>query len=346
MGTNDRPTMHDVAAAAGVSLKTVSRVVNAEAGVRSDTASRVWAAIQALGYRRNDLAAGLRSGGRTALVGLVIGDLANPFYAAIARSVEQRADVGKSVLITGSSDEEPEREEQVIGRLLARQPDGLLVVPATGSQRYLAEDVRRGLNVVFLDRPPHGLVADTVLFDNAGGARAAVAHLASQGYERIAMVGERPSLYTARERLKGYQEGLAAAGLPYDDSLVRLGPHDAAAAATATAELLTRATPPDAIFTENNRMTVGALHAIRDTHRPVGLLGFDDFELADLLGITVVTGDPARMGREAANVLFDRIGGHTGEFRTITLPTKVIVRGTGERGPQPPTKEGSGVRSS
>ena len=168
--------MRDVASSAGVSLKTVSRVVNSEDGVRPATAARVEAAIAQLGFARNDVARSLRHGRANAL-GLVIEDVANPFYSAIARTVEDAAHARNHILITGSCEEDAERERQLVLRLLRRSVDALLIVPAGDDHRYLQPELDDGIPIVFLDRPPRGVEADTVLLDNVGGARAAVAHL-------------------------------------------------------------------------------------------------------------------------------------------------------------------------
>ena len=168
--------MRDVASSAGVSLKTVSRVVNGEDGVRPATAARVEAAIASLGFARNDVARSLRHGRANAL-GLVIEDVANPFYSAIARTVEDAAHARSHILITGSCEEDAERERALVLRLLSRSVDALLIVPAGDDHRYLQPEIDAGTPIVFLDRPPHGVDVDTVLLDNVGGARAAVEHL-------------------------------------------------------------------------------------------------------------------------------------------------------------------------
>src|SRR3954465_4578996 len=162
--------MRDVAHTAGVSLKTVSRVINAEAGVAPATAARVAEAIDALGFERNDLARTLRQGGSSAPLGLVIEDVANPFYATIAQAVEAAARDRGFLLITASAREDAERERELVSALLRRRVDALLIVPAGPDHRYLASSSR----AVFLDRPPLGIEADTVLLDDHGGARSAV----------------------------------------------------------------------------------------------------------------------------------------------------------------------------
>ena len=162
-----RPTMRDVAGTAGVSVKTVSRVVNGERGVRAETAARVDAAIGRLGFTRNDLASSLRRG-RAGALGLVIEDVANPFYSAIARAVEDAARAHGHILITGSCEEDPARERQLALRLLQRLVDALLIVPAGAEHRYLLPELAAGVPIVFLDRPPGDVEADTVLLDNLG----------------------------------------------------------------------------------------------------------------------------------------------------------------------------------
>src|SRR5215468_10083142 len=214
--SNARPTMVDVARRARVSLKTVSRVVNRESGVAPRTTERVRAAIEALSFRRHDGAAHLRSGSTTASLGIVLMDVADPFYSVLTRAVEEVA-IGHGFLVfAGSSDEDPGRERQLALALCARRVDGLLVVPAGTDQRYLRAEIAAGTPVVFVDRPGVGVAADAVLVDNAGGVRTAVEHLASHGHHRIGFLGDNPAIYTARERLRGFALGLAAIKRAHD----------------------------------------------------------------------------------------------------------------------------------
>ena len=325
-----RPTMRDVASLAGVSLKTVSRVINAEPGVAATTAARVGDAIHELGFQRNDLARSLRQGISSSTLGLVIEDVANPFYSAIAQAVEAAARDRGYLLITASCEEDPDRERELVNALLRRRVDALLLVPASREHGYLAGETP----VVFLDRPPVGLEADSVLLDNFGGARAAVEHLLAHGHRRIAMVGDTEDLFTAAERLAGYRHALETAGVPVNDELIRLGTHDAAQAERVVDELL--ALPPDrrptALFAGNNRNAVGALRALRTAARPVALVGFDDFELADLLATpaTVVRHDSQRMGAHAAALAFARLDGGDHPPRQVIVATELVVRGSGE----------------
>jgi LacI family transcriptional regulator, galactose operon repressor len=325
--------MRDVASTAGVSLKTVSRVVNGEAGVRGDTAARVQDVIARLGFARNDVARSLRHG-RAEALGLVIEDVANPFYSTIARAVEDAARRRNHILITGSCEEDADRERQLVLRLLRRSVDALIIVPAGEDHRYLLAEIGAGTPIVFVDRPPRGIEADTVLLDNVGGARTAVEHLLAQGHRRIAFVGDPPELYTAGRRLEGYRAALAGAGVDPGDTLVRTGSHDAAAAERAVRGLLGLApqTRPSAIFTANNRNTLGALRALREAPEPVALVGFDDFELADLLEVpaTVVRHSPEEMGRLAAELAYSRLDGEDELPRRRTIACELVARGSGE----------------
>ena len=329
-----RPTMSDVARAAGVSLKTVSRVVNREPGVRPETSERVRRAIETLGFRRNEAARALRQGHRTRTLGLVIEDMANPFYFGIMRGVEEAARGLGSLVIAASSDENGERERELTLALCERRVDGLILVPAAEDHAYLLPELRLGVRIVFLDRPPEGIAADTVLVDNVGGADAATSHLLAQGHRRVAMVGDTPTLYTSVQRLEGYRDALTRHGVPYDEGLVRLGRHDVGAAERAAEELLALPDPPTAVFAGNNRSTIGVLRATSQNGRRIALVGFDDFELAELLPVpvTVVATDSVELGRRAAQLLLERLAGDNGFPKTVVLPTTLVERGSGEIG--------------
>lgn len=327
-----RPTMRDVAAAASVSLKTVSRVVNGEPGVAAATAARVSSAIAQLGFRPNDLARSLRPGQSATTLGLVIGDVSNTFYSAIARAVEDVAKRHAYRLVTGSSDEDPAAERELVLDLCQRRVDGLIIVPAGTDHRYLLREIELGTKVVFIDRPPGRIRGDLIVLDNVNGARQAVEHLIRQGHRRIAMVGDRPDINTQVERFQGYREALAEHRLKLDETLVREGAHDVPQAQAAVTSLLAMRKPPTAIFTANNLITLGALRAMRAGERRLALVGFDDFELADMLPvpITVVRSDAAEIGRQAAELLFARLAGDARPPQKIVLPTELVIRGSGE----------------
>jgi LacI family transcriptional regulator len=202
-----RPTLHDVARAAGVSPKTVSRVVNERAHVSGATTMRVRRAIDELGFRPNDIARSLRPGQRSNLLGLVIGDLANPFYAHVASGEEEVARARGYLTLISSTEEDPALERDLVNALCLRRVDGMLMVPAAEDHTYLLSEISAGTAFVFIDRPPSGLTADVVLIDNRAGAREAVRHLVAQGDRRMALIGDSPALFTAQERRLGYEEG-------------------------------------------------------------------------------------------------------------------------------------------
>ncbi|MFF3290513.1 LacI family DNA-binding transcriptional regulator [Streptomyces sp. NPDC003023] len=321
--------MKDVAARAGVGLKTVSRVVNGEPGVTPDTERRVQEAIESLGFRRNDSARVLRKG-RTASIGLVLEDLADPFYGPLSRAVEEVARAHGALLINGSSAEDPEREQELVLALCARRVDGLIVIPAGDDHRYLEPEIKAGVATVFVDRPAGRIDADVVLSDSFGGARAGVAHLIAHGHRRIAFIGDQPRIHTAVERLRGYRAAMADAGLEIDDSWVALGSTAPERVREAVTAVLAGPEPVTAVFAGNNRVTVTAVRALAGLERPVALVGFDDIELADLLGITVIAQDAATLGRTAAERLFRRLDGVNDEPAQLALRTVLIPRGSGE----------------
>ncbi|MEV0586208.1 LacI family DNA-binding transcriptional regulator [Nonomuraea sp. NPDC050310] len=320
-----RPTMKDVARAAGVALKTVSRVVNGEPGVNEVTAGRVREAIERLGYSRNEGARMLRRG-RTATIGLVIEDVGDPFYAGLSRAVEDAALRHGCLLLSGSSGEDPARERDLVREFCSRRVDGLIIVPAGGDHTYLRPELDAGTPAVFADRPPGpGVAVDTVVCDNAGGAALAVEHLRQHGHRRIAFLGDSPAIFTATERLRGYREAL---GPLFDRRLVSMRAPVLEGVRADLESMLALEDPPTALFTGNGRLTVTVLRALAGRWMP--LVGFDDFELADLLtpGVTVVAQDPVGLGRVAAELLFRRIGGDTGPAEHVELPVRLIPRGS------------------
>jgi LacI family transcriptional regulator, galactose operon repressor len=327
--------MRDVAALAGVGLKTVSRVVNGESNVGAETRARVEAAIDRLDYRQDINASLLRRRGRkTATIGLVLEDVSNPFSSALHRAIEDRARERGVMLFTGSCDEDSDRERELIGTFRARRVDGIVVVPASSDHRYLIPEQRAGTPLVFVDRPPRFLNADSVTSDNVGGAERAISHLAAYGHRRIGFLGDALEIQTAEDRLRGYSLGLAALGVDHDPALVRTGLRSVDAAALAVKELLRGTNPPTALFTAQNLITIGALHALRElgVEHTTALVGFDDIELADLLepAVTVVAQDPAAMGRAAADTLFRRLDGDDSPPEHVVIHVELVARGSGE----------------
>ena len=327
--------MSDVARLAGVSIKTVSRVVNDEPAVHPDTAERVMAAIEQLGFRRNLGARNLRRGSTTGTIGLIVEDVGNPFYSELNRAVERIATSFGRQVLTGSSEENSDRERELVLEFCARRVDGILVVPAGLQHGYLVPEMRAGTPVVFIDRPAGDIVADTVLFDNLGGTIEAVTHLAQHGHRRIAFLGDSPDIFTAAERLRGFREGCVRNGISYDESLVSMGTPTPDAVGNAVKRLLDGPDAATAVIAGNNRIAVHVLRALAHAeHRPA-MVGFDDFELADLLNppVTVVAHDVSALGHAAAELLFARVQGDQSPPRKVVLPVHLVARGSGEVAP-------------
>jgi DNA-binding LacI/PurR family transcriptional regulator len=332
-----RPTMRDVARAAGVSPMTVSRVVSGEASVMPETAAKVERAIRRLGYQRNEAARRLRRKGQpTQTIGLLVDDLANPFFAALAAAVEDAARQHNYVVLIGSSNDSLRREREVVAAFCARQVDGLIVVPVAGNHRFLAEELARGTKVVCVDRPADGLAVDKVLVDNRTGARGAVRHLLDQGHRRIGYLGDREDIWTIQERYAGFHDAFTDIGTEPDPRLVRHGPRSREAAAELASSLLSLADPPTALFTTTDLITMGAIDALQGEADRVALIGFDEFALADKVSppVTVVAQDPIALGATAAQLLFSRIAGDTSPPREVILLTRLVIRGSGEIPPR------------
>src|SRR4051794_25805989 len=330
--------MKDVAALAGVSLSTVSRVVNGSPPVAPELAIKVQRAVEMVGYRHNHTAGTLRrADGVSRTIGMIFEDVSNPFFSAMHRGVEEVARARSVVAIAGSSDEDPDRERDLSEALLSRRVDGLIVVPTATDHAYLSRDVAAGLALVFVDRPPGVIDADCVLSDNRRGAERAVAHLIAHGHRRIAFLGDRPGVHTASGRLAGYRAALAHAGIEEDLGLICHPRHRAADAYDMTARLLDGENPPTALFTGQNLITIEALRALHRAgrQREIALIGFDDVPLAEAIrpAVTVVAQDPFGLGRHAGELLFSRLDGYDGPARRVVLPTPLIERGSGELAP-------------
>lgn len=325
--------MLDVARLAGVGLKTASRVLNGEPHVSPATAEKVMVAAGRLGFRPNGIARDLRRGARSTAVGLIISDVGNPFYARLTRGVERRLRQEGLQLITACSDEDPEQERRLTVEMLDRRVCGLLLTSCLPHHRHLESGRVLDTPIVFLDRAPVGLAADTVAIDNEGGARLAARHLLGQGHRRIGLIGDLSRLATHRERVRGFESALAESGIDDWQRYMRVDTHDSESAARALRDLLAMDEPPTALFTTNNRITIGAVRALRGNQTPPALIGFDDFELADMLDVTVISHRPEDMGMLGAERVLDRLGGAEDDVHRSRLPVQLIERGSGERPP-------------
>jgi LacI family transcriptional regulator len=321
-------TMRQVAERAGVSAKTVSRVINNDKYVSDDVRRRVETAIADLNYVPNLLARTFRSG-RDAAIGVAIPDISDPFFATLTREVEQIArSRGVPVFITSLGQNGAEEQGRVEA-LLGRQLTGLITTPIAGDQSYLRPWQDRTA-IVFIDRAPSKITADTVLEDDHGGAYTATEHLIGHGHRRIAFIGDSLATATTARRLTGYRAALRDAGITGDPHLVLLGPTTEREAAKSVIDLLTLDEPPTALFSSNAWCTIGIIPALQAAHQgTIPLISFGDFPLAEAIrpAPSVIDQDPVAVGRVAATRLFERIEHPRRRLkRTIVLPVPLITR--------------------
>jgi LacI family transcriptional regulator len=332
---SSRATIKDVAALAQVSLKTVSRVMNNEPSVTEELTSRVRRAADQLRYQPNFGASALRrSDRRSSTIGVLLGDLSNPFFATIHKAVEDVAWSRSVSVLSGSLEDSAEREHELTTALTRHRVDGFIIAPASHDHQYLRQEQDAGVPFVFVDRPPVLLHADQVLSDSRGGTAQAITGLIDRGHERIGYLGRTMGVSTAEERYLGYLDALNARDIVEDESCVVRDLNSIENAELAVLRILTSSMPPTALFASQNLLTIGAVRALRELRleHKVALVGFDDFLLADLLepGVTVVAQDIPRMGHEAARILFDRIDGDVSPNQQLVIPTNIIERGSGE----------------
>jgi LacI family transcriptional regulator len=326
-------TIKDVASRSGVSSMTVSRVINGAERVSPETRRRVEQAIAELGYVPSRLARGLIRQ-KTGTLALIVPDVANPFFTLIVRGAEdvaRRADY-RMLLCDTRSDLTIERE--VIEEMIAHRVEGIAIAPVSDrSRRHLQRLPKFGVQFVLIDRTVRGIDSDVVLGDNAGGARRLVEHLIGLGHKRIGFIVESDEVSTARDRHRGYLEGLRAAGLAVDPDLIVRSTVDPQGGRDGMQRLLELPDPPTAVFTVNNLVALGAIEAVRDAGLEVpddiALVCFDDIEYASRLYpfLTVMAQPAETLGSLGTQLLLDRIAGRAPEqARVVVLPAQFMVR--------------------
>ncbi|MGW3241601.1 LacI family DNA-binding transcriptional regulator [Streptomyces sp. NPDC001070] len=324
-------SIKDVASRAGVSVATVSRVLNDHPAVRPDTRTRVLEAVAELGYRPNAVARSLRTD-QTRTLGLVISDVLNPFFTELARSVEDEARaLGYSVII-GNADERPEQQDHHIRTLLDRRIDGLLVSPTDGGSPLILDAVLAGTPMVFVDRwiPGIGNDVPVVRTDGCDAVRDLVAHLHSLGHRRLAIIAGPAATTTGRERVEAFRKALAAFGLELPDEYIGQGDFQADSGRRATARFLDLPVPPDVIFAADNLMALGAMDEIRArglrVPDDIALAAFDDIPwfLHTDPPITAIAQPTGELGRAAVRSLIDRVEGRPAP--SVTVSARLVVR--------------------
>ena len=321
----------DVANAAGVSLRTASRVLNDDPRVAPVTRQRVREAMADLRFEPDAMARSLRAGTDTA-IGFVVESISDPFFAEVIDAVElEMSRHGRSVLVT-STRRDPGWECDVIGRMLQRRIAGLLLCPTGDDHGWLDPRVP----IVLVDRPAPGLDADLVEIDDHRAAFDAAAHLVAHGHRRIAYIGDTPAIPTSAARLRGYRDALAQHRIEVDEALVTCDCATSQAAAGAVSALIGGARPPTAILSATTRASLGVVPALHSAGRTdIALVAFGDFPMADALqpAVTVVDHPGHEVGRVAAARLLARLDQPGLPIERIQVPARIVARGSGELRP-------------
>ncbi|HYF91592.1 MAG TPA: LacI family DNA-binding transcriptional regulator [Symbiobacteriaceae bacterium] len=331
------PTIRDVAKTAGVGLGTVSRVLNNSGYVKPETRERVLQAADYLGFVPNMVARSLVRK-TTSTIGLIIPDITNPFFPAVTRGVEDEASEAGFTVFLCNTDNDPGMEAQDVKKLRERQVDGMIFVGTTDRRELVEALLAEGIPVVVTDRQVADLDVDSVLVDNAAGARSACRHLIDLGHAQIAHAAGHRLTRTGQERFAGYTQALQEAGIPADEGLIAWGDFTVESGYRVAQVLLGRAPRPTAVFAANDMMAFGVLRAAQEAGIAVpeelSVVGFDDIQMAGLFrpGLTTVRQPAYEMGRLAMTLLLERIAGSAlGNSRHHSFQPELVVRGTTRR---------------
>ena len=326
-------TIRDVARLSGVSPMTVSRVINDSERVSPETRKRVEDAISELGYVPSRLARGL-SRQRTGTLSVIVPDVANPFFTAVVRAAEEVARRADYHVILCDTRADLSVERDVIEELIAHRVEGMVIAPVSDrSAKHLRRLAEFGVPFVLIDRTIPGVDCDVVLGDSSGGARQLVDHLVSLGHRRIGFIVESDDVSTARDRRRGYEAALSAAGIALDPALVAHAASDPSGGSAGMARLLELDERPTAVFTVNNLVALGAIEAVRaaglEVPADVALVCFDDIEYASRLYpfLTAMEQPAQTFGTLGTQLLLERIEGRGPERRhEVVLPGEFIIR--------------------
>jgi LacI family transcriptional regulator len=325
-------TVSDVATKAGVSVSTAARVLSGRGYAAEETRRLVMEAAHELGYVPNKIARSLRTR-RTNLIGLLIGDVENSFYSAVAKNVESVAkDAGYHVVLC-NSDDDVDSEREYLQLLEGMRVDAVIVTPTSKNRRHLTRLIEAGLVIVQMDRRVHGLPADAILVDNEAGAARAVTHLIEAGHERIGIITGELDVQTASRRLAGYERALEDHGIPIRDELIRTGSFHRDHAVEDVTDLIRARPAPTAIFAANNILAEAALMALEqlEMHVPadISVVGFDDVQWMSMVEppLTTIRQPVAEMARSAAELALRRLGeAAPGRPSTVVFRTELVER--------------------
>lgn len=326
-------TIHDVAKRAGVSLSTVSRVLNDYISVNPQTREKVEAAIRELNYDKTRTESPKQTQ-ETKTVGLIIPDILNPFFPLLVKAIEQVSKIHGYSLILCDSENNPELEHQHINTLCERDVGGLIVIPSSEAT-HVEQLVSKKLPFVFLDRFIEMDGASYVISDNEEGAYQAVKYLLKLGHRRIVNLTGPRDLSTEQARIKGYQRALSEEGIQCDDELCITGNYDVDNAYQAVIKLLQKHTEFTAIFATNDMMAFGAEKALKEhglkIPDDISLVGYDDILFSSIISLTSVAQPTYEMGKNAMVLLLDLINERITMPQHIVLRPSMIIRGSCKR---------------
>jgi LacI family transcriptional regulator len=326
--TGGRITMHQIAQTAGVSLGTVSNVINGNSTVKEELRLRVLRATQSLGYMPNQLSRGLRLN-KTSIIGMIIPDITNPFFPSVVRGVEDVAYQHSYRLILCNTDNDPQKEVTYLNDLRSFLPAGLLVIPAVDSMITWSAE---GVPVVCIDRRPPDWDGDSVVVGNRQGSSDAANYLLRMGHRQIAVITGPLSLTNAKERLDGFEAALRKAKISLAPECVQEARFDLESGQKAAARLLRLLPRPTAIFATNDLMALGALSAVREAGlscpQDVSIISFDGLDISQfsIPALTSVYQPGYQLGNTAARLLLERIAGSKKDPQRIVLPTQLRVK--------------------
>ncbi|WP_372772556.1 LacI family DNA-binding transcriptional regulator [Mangrovibacterium sp.] len=326
-------SMNEVAKRAGVSIATVSRVLNNSESVNEETRMKIIKAIKELKYQPSRVAKRLRSkSGAGNLLGVLIPDIQNPFYVDVLQGIEDVAYQNNYVIIMCNFSQDEKKEAHYLEILESEAIDGLIAAPAHEDDPRIKKIMRNGLPVVCVDRGLKGMDVDIVWVNNEEGAYQAVSYMIGEGYKRIAHIGGLTTIPSSRLRLSGYLKALKDHGLQVDENLIVQGDSSYAGGVKFTEQLLKLSSPPDALFTGNNLITLGALEVINreklQIPRDIAILGFDDMNWANALNppLTAVRQPAYEIGKRAGELLIQRIKDPKRPCIQMTLNSELKIR--------------------
>ena len=322
--------MHKIAKMAGVSLGTVSNVINGSVPVSEKLRERVLDAVDKLGYQPSALARGLRRKASN-MIGMIIPDITNPFFPAIVRGVEDITYRQTYQLVLGNSDNDPRKELWYLTQLRTFRPAGFIIIPAH-STKLLQQVTRSGPPFVFVDRCPDGWHGDSVMASNEQGAYEATKYLLGKGHRRVAAIIGPTDIGISLDRRAGFLRALKEARVAIASEYVQEGHFTRDSGYSCMLRLLSLVPRPTAVFTANDLMGVGAIEALREAGlrcpADVSICSFDNLDMAQFTepSLTSVHQPGYQMGVTAAQLLLDRIAGSSSAPRNVVLPTELKVR--------------------